>query len=239
MKISIIGLGWFGSALAKDLARNYEIKGTTRSPDKHPGAEVLLVPGIPSDELMNADVIVLNIPPFANQLEWFKSWNWNQSTHIIFISSTSVFGEMSGEVDENTLPVPESENAKELVACETWFKSFPSSTIIRFGGLIGPDRHPGRSLSGRKNIKGGNQPVNLIHLDDCIGFTKLVIEKHLTHETYNLVHPAHPTRREYYQNWCRDHELPLPEFVDSDTPGKIISHLKVSSLYKFSENSAT
>lgn len=239
MKVSIIGLGWFGSALKKALEGIHEVSGTTRSPGKHPEAELLLPPGLPSKNLMMADVLIINIPPFPSQLDWFKSWHWNHSSHIIFISSTSVYGEISGTVDELTAPSPESANAKELVASEKWFSTFPHSTVIRFGGLIGPDRHPGKSLSGRKNIAGGNWPVNLIHLDDCIGFTRLVMERHLTGEIFNLVHPSHPSRRDYYQQWCRSQGLPVPEFNDSDTPGKTISHKKVSALYQFSQNSAT
>ena len=241
MKISIIGLGWFGEALAEELKTQHEIFGTTRSEEKiltfskqHIQAEKLTAVDLPSEELLSADVIILNIPPFAGQLEWFKKWPWNKKAHLVFISSTSVYGTNTGEVDETTIPLPETENGKILLEEEEWVKSFPRYTIIRFGGLIGANRHPGKFLSGRLNLSGGNLPVNLVHLQDCIGFTKLVIDKKLFGETYNLAHPEHPSRKDYYSNYCLKHNLPLPEFSDLIENGKIISSTKVMLHYQFS-----
>ena len=240
MKISIIGLGWFGKVLAKELSVTHEIRGTTRSQlkvlalaDEHISAEALSPMDLPSQDLLNADVIVLNIPPFNEQLAWFQSWNWNKKTHVIFVSSTSIYGEVTGTVDENTVPKPDTPNSKILAQEEAWLRSFPLSTIIRFGGLIGKDRHPGKILSGRQNIGGANQPVNLIHLDDCVGFTKLVIEKKMINETFNLVHPDHPKRQDYYQGYCLREKLPLPHFIEDNMEGKIVSSEKVKSLYTF------
>lgn len=240
MKISIIGLGWFGEALALELAGQHDIYGTTRSEEKaavlekkNITVEILTMASIPSGNLLAADVIVLNIPPSHQQLEWFKSWHWNKQSHVIFISSTSVYGKNTGYVDETILPLPDTDNARILVEEENWFKFFPVHTIIRFGGLIGLNRHPGKFLSGKTNIAGGNLPVNLIHLDDCVGFVKAVMEQKLTNEVFNLAHPEHPLRRDYYQSYCREHNLPLPEFTDSPENGKVISHVKAGQFYKF------
>lgn len=239
--MSIIGLGWFGSAFAEASKGAYEVQGTTRSEVKKASleksglyAEVLSRPLIPSQKLLEAEIILLNIPPFEGQLDWFKSWKWNKNSQVIFISSTSVYGEVSGPIDEDSALKPATINAEELVRCEEWFLSFPHHVIIRFGGLLGASRHPGNTLSGKKNLKGGQQAVNLIHLDDTIGFTKLVIEKKIKQQVFNLVAPFHPTRRDYYQNFCRDKNLPLPEFDPSDaSEGKIVSHEKVSRIYQF------
>ena len=75
--------------------------------------------------------------------------------------------------------------------------------------------------------------MNLIHLKDCLGFTKLVIERKITGEIFNLVYPAHPTRKDYYQEYCLKHTLPIPEFVDALDSGKIISADKARRLYQF------
>lgn len=240
MKISIIGLGWFGSSLAEALKDTHTIVGSTRSEEKVREflrlgikAEVLTTTRTPSPLLMDADVIVLNIPPFIDQVGWFKSWQWRPETHVIFISSTSVYGQEEGTLAESDPALPESANGHILVEEEDWIKTLPAYTIIRFGGLVGPTRHPGKFLSGRKELSGGNQPVNLIHQEDTVGFTKLVIEKRLTQETFNLVSPDHPTRRDYYGGYCAENKLPLPEFKDALVPGKTISADKVSRLYEF------
>lgn len=224
MKISIVGLGWFGSSLAERL-EGHEVSGTHRTD--------LNKSNTPSEKIMDADVMVLNIPPFEGQLEWFKSWKWQNKTHVIFISSTSVYGQEEGSLNESILPEPATENGKLLVTEEEWIKSFPHHTIIRFGGLLGKDRHPGKTLSGRKNIAGGNQPVNLLHLEDAVGFTNEVIAKKLTNKTFNLVNPEHPTREAFYQDYARQNNLQLPEFEKSLMEGKTITSLYVSSFYQF------
>jgi len=239
-RVSIIGLGWFGEALAEELKPQYEISGTTRSEEKVTAfrshniqAEKLTLTDLPSEKLLSSDFIILNIPPFKGQLDWLKSWKWNKKSHVIFISSTSVYGKNIGLVDETTIPIPETENGNLLWEEEDWVKTFEKFTIVRFAGLIGGSRHPGNTLSGRQGIAGGNLPINLIHLKDCVGFIKLLIDKNITNETYNLAHPNHPLRKDYYQTYCLKHHLTLPEFIDSAESGKIISHHKASLIYKF------
>ncbi len=238
-RVSIIGLGWFGEALAEELKTQYEISGTTRSEEKVTAfrshniqAEKLTLTDLPSEQLLSADTIVLNIPPFPGQLDWLKSWKWNKKSHIIFISSTSVYGKNTGVVDELVLPLPETENAKVLLEEEEWIKTFEKFTIVRFAGLIGPNRHPGKFLSGKLNLAGGNLPVNLIHLKDCVGFTKFVINNKLSGETYNLTSPEHPLRRDFYSEYCLKNNLPSPTFIDTYENGKIVSTEKVMKTYQ-------
>lgn len=242
MKISLIGLGWFGLQLANSLKKNHDVIGTTRTFEKLAlleelglETELLRFPSTPSKKMLSSDTIVINIPPFDSQLGWLQSWSWQPNSRIIFISSTSVYGDHFGEVSEETKPLPNTSNGQWLIEEEEWIKTFPSSTIVRFGGLIGPDRHPGRILSGRQNIEGGNLPVNLIHSVDAVGFIEFIIENNVLSETFNLVHPHHPTREEYYQSYCLTHELPLPQFLPSLNPGKIVSALKVMNVYCFKE----
>jgi nucleoside-diphosphate-sugar epimerase len=243
MKISIIGLGRFGSLLANNLINSHQLNGTTRSVEKQKKklaegicCEVLNQSLTPSESILNVDCVILNIPPFEGQLAWFKKWDWNIKAHLIFISSTSVYGEIEGLVDETTPPCPESPNAKNLFEEEQWVTTFPNHTIIRFGGLIGHNLHPGTFLSGRQNLPGGNQAVNLIHLDDCVDFTKLVVEQKIKNDIFNLVYPSHPTRQNYYQSFCKKHFLELPEFNLDPSPGKLIKSQKVESIYQFKKD---
>lgn len=241
MKISVIGCGWFGKELAQKLLHHHhQVLGTTRSQEKLDAlselgilCHLLTFPNLPHPSLMEADVVILNIPPFAAQGAWVRNWPWEKRTHLIFISSTSVYGLHQGEVDEETEPLPDSENGHFLLAEEKWVKSAPLHTIIRFGGLIGKNRHPGKQLSGRKNLKDGNLPVNLIHLDDCVNFTQMVIDQKLT-GVFNLVSDNHSTREKFYGDYCKDHGLPLPEFESGSGVGKVVSNQKVKKLMPLS-----
>ena len=230
MKISILGLGWFGAPLAIELRnQGNDIFGSTRSEEKarefrlqNIYASTFSYPDLPPEELIDSDIVILNIPPFEEELRWFKSFNWNPKTWLIFISSTSVY------------PEPESKNGHLLKAQEDWIQSqFNHWTILRFGGLYGADRHPGKYLSGRKNLAGRLSPVNLIHQEDCIEFTKTVIAKKLQSNLFNVVSDDHRTREEFYSEYCREAGLPLPEFDHNDhSSGNIVPNNEMKKHYR-------
>ena len=234
MRISIIGLGWFGEPLAKALLKDgHEISGSTRTQEKKDQltkenikVDLLDYPGYANKDLLDADIVVLNIPPFSNQLEWFESWQWNPNTWIIFISSTSVYSKKN------------SENISTLKQEESWIQSeFNNWTILRFGGLIGNGRHPGKHLSGKKNLPGRLWPVNLVHIDDCIGVTKTIIQKKIQNEIFNVVASDHPTREKFYTDYCLKNGLPLPEFDPHDNSVKdVVSNEKILKSYSVFRN---
>src|SRR5690606_7224253 len=133
-----------------------------------------------SEFLDDSRILIINVPPgmrgnstemFSNKMAKFIPFiQKSEIKSVLFVSSTSVFGDNQGIVDENTTPIPDSFSGKDLLKTEELFNSNANfkTTIIRFGGLIGEDRHPVNYLSGKTNLKGGNAPVNLIHRNDCI-----------------------------------------------------------------------
>jgi len=166
---------------------------------------------------------------------------------VIFVSSTSVYGDSDIfstplEVTEETTPNPETESGKQLVIAETLLQSnsYFKTTVIRFGGLLGDDRHPINFLAGRTNVENPEAPVNMIQREDCIG----IIEKALDfarddnwewNQTFNAVAPQHPTRKAYYHKKAEILILPLPTFAEnSESKGKIISSEKVETILGYS-----
>jgi nucleoside-diphosphate-sugar epimerase len=229
MKISILGLGWFGSPLASLLIKaGHQIAGSTRSEEKQLQfqkeqikATLLAYPTMPSPELLDADIVILNIPPFPEELNWFQSFNWNSQTWMIFISSTSV-----------TIN-PDSDNAQLLKAQEEWVKaSFSKWTILRFGGLIGNDRHPAKYLSGKKGLSGRLWPVNLIHKEDCLQVTKTIIDQNIHQKIFNVVSDEHPTREDFYTACCMKMGMAKPEFDQNDASIRAsVSNEELKSFY--------
>jgi nucleoside-diphosphate-sugar epimerase len=230
MKISIIGLGRFGEALGEVLLKDgHSINGTTRTENKlnHLKARelnpsLLNYPDSP-DFILDSDIIILNIPPFDLQLEWFKSWKWNEQSKLILISSTSVY------------PSPNSPSAEILKNEEEWIKStFSTYSILRFGGLYSDSFHPGRYLSGKQNLPGRLWPVNLVHLKDAVGFTKVVIDRGLYSRTFQVICNEHPTREKYYTDYCLKEGLPIPQFDPGDLTTKhAVPSEEASQIYKF------
>ncbi|MCA0131404.1 NAD(P)H-binding protein [Winogradskyella alexanderae] len=261
-QISIIGCGWLGLPLATLLVDNgYSIKGSTTSSDKleqirKKAVSPFLVElnemeivGDIDGFLEGSDLVIINIPPGLR-----KSPNKNHVTeidllaraieknaikHVIYISSTSVFKDEENIPLINEVSVPNNyEGARQLIEIEELLSNNYSflTTIIRFGGLIDDNRHPGNFLSGRINIANPKAPINLIHKEDCIAIISRVIDKSLFNVKLNATYPSHPTRQSYYTSYCKSKALPLPTFETTGTnKGKIIDSSKLMQLlsYKF------
>lgn len=213
------------------------------------------------DFLKETDVLIIDIPPglrreissslemtFVNKVKILIPFIEKSGIQkVVFVSSTSVYGDSKNfstalEVTEETKPNPDTESGKQLVIAETLLQSNEhfKTTVIRFGGLLGDDRHPINFLAGRTNVENPEAPVNMIQREDCIG----IIEKTLDfarddnwewNQTFNAVAPQHPTRKAYYHKKAEILNLPLPTFAeDSESKGKIISSKKVETILGYS-----
>ncbi|MCI4038960.1 hypothetical protein MM808_30420, partial [Klebsiella pneumoniae] len=64
--------------------------------------------------------------------------------HLIFTSSTSVYGDTARECDEIALPDPQTESARQILAAEQHLldSGISNIDILRLGGLYCAERHP-------------------------------------------------------------------------------------------------
>lgn len=208
--------------------------------------------------LKNSEILIIDIPPklrgdseenFVAKIQNIIPFIEKSSVEkLIFVSSTSVYSDGTStalSVTELDKPEPNTESGKQLLETEQMLQSNSNfqTTIVRFGGLIGDDRHPIKFLTGRKNIENPEGPINLIHQIDCIGIIEAIIKKGLrqaqsdnrdSNEVFNAVAPFHPTRKEYYTQKAIELDLPLPEFDESKTSiGKTILSDKVESILNY------
>jgi nucleoside-diphosphate-sugar epimerase len=103
-----------------------------------------------------------------------------------------------------------------------------AATVVRFGGLYGDDRHPGRFLAGRTNVGRPEAPVNLIHRDDCVALLRTLLQQNARDEVFNACADAHPTRQAVYTLAAEVLGLEPPTFDDTDTTtGKVVDNQKV------------
>jgi nucleoside-diphosphate-sugar epimerase len=238
MTISILGCGWFGTALSKTLkTQNHRVKGSTTTPNKIDDTRTHLIRLETAENsevdpnFFDCDLLVVSnnvrmtdeqayLQRIAYTIELIKLHGIPQ---VIFISSTSVYGEPNAMVDETSTPEPETLSAKLLLRAEHLFQSEAfSTTIIRFAGLIGPGRDPGRFFAGKTNVPNGLAPVNLLHLEDAVGITQQVIGSPPYPRIINAVNPDHPTRMDFYTQAARQSNLPLPHFQVEKTQWKMV-----------------
>ncbi len=250
--ISVLGCGWYGLAIAQALlADGYLVKGSTTNPQKlaslkEIGIEPYLI-NLASDtdqfdtEFFICDVLIISIPPrkrendlmsYVDQIKRISLMEFNQ---VVFISSTGIYQDGNFIVDEDTVPQPTSEVGKSLLTAETLLRqsSHFTTTIIRFGGLIGPNRNLARHFAGKAGISNGLAPINLIHLYDCIGLTKTILHKKAFGLIYHGVAPTHPTRSDFYTQACIDSGFEKPEFIQELLNWKQIESVVVPAVLKY------
>ncbi len=247
--ISILGCGWLGLPLAKFLINaSYQVKGSTQNNlellEKSGIAayKISLDPNINPDfnkNFFNSEILIINFPPKRrDDIEDFhprqvKSLidqiNNSSVKKVVFISSTSVYANVNREVTEEDNQIPEKASGKALRKVEQMLceETNFSTSIIRFGGLIGYDRKPGRFLSKIKTDIDGNSPVNLLHQDDCVNIITHVIENELWGKIYNACCPIHPSKKEFYEKAALIGGFGLPNFNQSKGAFKIISSEKL------------
>ncbi|MEZ4838246.1 SDR family oxidoreductase [Flavobacterium sp.] len=258
-QISILGCGWLGMPLAKHLLQNgYSIKGSTTTETK---LELLQNEGILPflislqandisqeivDFLENSEILIINIPPglrgsssesFVAKMENFIPFIEKSSVKkVIFVSSTSVYADENQIVTEETVPNPETESGKQLLTVENLLLQNTNfqTTILRFGGLIGEDRHPITFLAGKNNLENPEAPINLIHQIDCIEIIHKIIEKEVWNTVFNAVTPFHLSRKKYYTEKALELNLVPPQFIENQfSVGKTVSSNKLITILNY------
>ena len=241
--ISILGCGWLGKPLGNFLVkRGFTVKGSTTRKENFPHIQecgifpYLLklgdaLEGERIEDFFAADVIIISIPPmmkttpgedFINKIKIIRDHIVENriSVKTIFISSTSVYFANRAPIEESNEFI---DSDSPLYKAELLLREI-NATVLRFAGLVGPGRHPGKFLSGKRTT-GADDPVNLIHLDDCIGILSRVIEGDWWGQTYNGCADEHPVREKFYNHACDLLGVPRPIFSGGKSSGyKIISN---------------
>ena len=228
MKIGIIGCGYLGQKAARFWKqRGHFISAFTRCPEK-------ILPLSQSVDrvfldfssfITNQELLLVSVAP--DQQSDYRSTYLRTAerllqhiagssvTHILYTSSTSIYGDYSGEwVDEETEPRSETKEGLILLETEKVLLSLASSllpvAILRLGELHGPGRQIAdrlRRLQGVALPGTGDSYVNLTDVDELtrgLEFARL----HALSGLFNFCSPFHPTRKELYNSICQKEEIP-------------------------------
>ena len=238
-KISIIGLGWLGLALAKKCrSAGMQVFGTTTTKEKY---KKLRSSGIDASvwtlgqdlpkALQRSSIFMISIPPSKTEhycegiIQLINSIP--KSAYVIFCSSSSVYGNQWGCLDENSELSPGRRSSEVLIDTELKLQeSAPNRLcILRLAGLIGPKRHPIFRLSGRNTSFANDESVNLVHLDDCISIIMKLIyawQEGRRDESvvgvYNLSSGEKYTKGHYYKLMAQRFGIVPPIYAESEQP---------------------
>ena len=206
-----------------------------------------------NDFLAESEILIIDIPPklrgnnaetsdstrkvFVEKIENLIPFIAKSTIKkVLFVSSASVYGDQNDLITEETNPNPETESGKQLLLTEAILQENQNfeTTILRFGGLIGEDRHPVKFLAGKENLENPDAPVNLIHQNDCINIIEQIILQSKWNEVFNAVAPFHPTREDYYTQKAKEQNLILPKFsTEKSNIKKIISSEKIENILNY------
>ena len=246
-----MGGGWLGLAVAeKAMERNHSIKVSTTHKEK---STLLKKKGFDAavvevsefdingeiDFFNDVKLLIISIPPglrknpdlnyIAVIEQIINKIELTGIEKVIFTSSTSVYGNQAEIITEESELLGTTEAARQIIAVEKKLlehKQF-ESCILRLGGLVGPNRHPIFTLSGKKNIPNPLSPINFIHQQDAVSIILHIIENWQGNQAYNAVTPFHPTRINYYSEMAKIAALEAPAFQKSGIVRGIVSANKV------------
>lgn len=166
--------------------------------------------------------------------------------HVVLLSSTGVYQGTVDQVTEQTA-LDLSINKVELLAqaeqavlssvtkssmtkssafendADNSKRQHRQATVLRLAGLVGPNRHPARFMSGKQGVANASTPVNLVHQADVVKAIRLVLSganERQSAEIYNVVSDTHPTRQDFYRLACQQLSLENPAFSEEQESSK-------------------
>lgn len=264
-KIGVLGLGWLGKPLAEELQKEgFQVSGTTTTTAKKlqllkEGFQAFQIQ-IEADRIVgeaelffrNLDVLILNIPPkipkddISTYLKKIKRLHIEILKHqikkVIYISSTSVFEDALNfpVYNEQSTPNAKSPKALQLIKAEQTFIKTPEfeTAVVRFGGLVGNQRHPVYYLAGKSNLANPAAPINLIHLTDCINLIKTIIKANKFNQVFHGVQSSPESKATFYKKAAQKRSLELPFFDKKVNVGKKITAEFTSNLLSIEFNNS-
>lgn len=191
--ITLVGCGDIGQRVAQQLDKSrYQVFGIRRHPPKdntginYVAADSTDLQSLHAAMPEHSNVIVITMTPGERSDEGYRKAyvesvknllqvleNQTPPRLLMFVSSTSVYGQSAGEwIDEQSPTEPTSFSGKRLLEAEALLQQskYPS-VIVRFSGIYGPGR--GRLIDqvkkGQFNQADTTQFTNRIHSEDCAG----------------------------------------------------------------------
>jgi nucleoside-diphosphate-sugar epimerase len=245
MRVLIVGCGYVGLPLGKELARQgHEVFGLRRSAMAEEemqaaGIRPLLADVTRPETLAKlpcefdwvvncaasggggaADYRQIYLEGNRNLVSWLAD---SPPGKFIYTSSTSVYGQNDGSIVTEKSPAePEADTAKVLLETEKLLLAaspdFPA-VILRVAGIYGPARsHWFRQfLKNEARIEGdGARILNMIHRDDLIGVIIAALKNGRPGEIYNAADDAPVSQLNFLKWLAAELKRPMPASVSAD-----------------------
>lgn len=252
MRRLIIGCGYLGRRVAaRWLATGDSVAALTRTAENAAGLSALGILPVLGDVMRPETLGEL---PEVDTVLWAVGWDRTsghaqrdvyvtglqnvlrkisgRSTRLIYISSTSVYGQSNGEwIDEATVCEPAQPNGLACrdaeLSLEPWRPGggeSPVATILRLSGIYGPARLLSRvaALQSGEPLAGNPEAwLNLIHVEDAASAVIDCADQSVPSPLFLISDDEPVVRRTYYAALAELVGAPPPRFAEEDPTGEV------------------
>jgi nucleoside-diphosphate-sugar epimerase len=236
MRKLIVGCGYLGLRVASRwLTAGHEVYATTRSPERAGALARLELRPIVCDvvspatlrALPSVDTVLYCVgldraaghsmrQVYVDGLAHFLS-ACPAPGHFLYISSSSVYGQVDGEeVDETAATVPVEEAGRILLDAEALLvQALPQGVRLRSTGIYGPDRVIRRQnvASGQPLVGDGGKWLNLIHVEDAAQAVTAADADAFRGQVFNISDDEPVRRADFYGLMAQLLGAPAPRFI--------------------------
>ncbi len=237
MRVAILGCGYVGLELGRQLAPDHGVVGVRRSTEGIEAIERAGFDAVQADVtnrkelegVPTADTVVfaassggrdadaardIYVDGLRTAIEVFGARS-ESPDRLFYTSSTGVYGDHDGGwVDEETQVEPTTEKTEvlaetERIAREEASEHGMTGTVVRFAGLYGPERYRlDRYLDGP--VTEGY--LNMVHRDDAAGAIRFLLETDAARGECVLVVDDEPVSKRKFADWLANEcDVPRPE----------------------------
>ncbi|WP_404821661.1 Rossmann-fold NAD(P)-binding domain-containing protein [Pseudoalteromonas aurantia] len=242
-QLIVLGAGWLGQPLCRQAnERGWQVQGTRRNPDPTVPFErqfSLLEERVTHTLSLHNAWWVCAIPPrarnkdsqYLHTLEHALTLSKDMSAKgFLLCSSTGVYSRADGLYNEHSSIETSTDRQQMLVNAERMVLN-QGGKVLRLAGLVGPNREPGQFIAAKALKSSSHGHVNMVHQQDVLnGIFTVLSNWHHNQAIYNLCHPWHPTRAQYYQQKCQLLETQPPTFSCDTESERIIDGSAIEQL---------
>ncbi|MFB6140289.1 MAG: SDR family oxidoreductase [Halosimplex sp.] len=229
MRVAVLGCGYVGLELGRQLAADHDAVGVRRSADGVDRIEAAGLSGVRADvtdadaleAVPDADAVVfaassggrgaeaareVYVDGLATAIDHFCARS-DPPDRVVYTSSTGVYGDHGGEaVDEATPIEPTTPKTEVLAEAERIALERPDErgvdgTVARYAGLYGPDRYRLERYVEGPVTEGY---LNMVHRDDAAGAVRYLLESDLARDEVVNVVDDEPVSKWAFADWLAE-----------------------------------